>query len=95
MVEVIYITDVKNISPLIQLSEQIAKQEYEIKALADNQVKFQPNTFDFYRTITKAQANKRAEFHTDKSKEENSYRVVLKICTIPSTLKKSKLKLRN
>jgi hypothetical protein len=32
----IYITDVKNISPLIQLLEQIAKQQYEIKALADN-----------------------------------------------------------
>jgi hypothetical protein len=29
----IYITDVKNISPLIQLLEQIAKQHYEIKAL--------------------------------------------------------------
>jgi hypothetical protein len=36
----VYITDVKNISPLIQLLEQIAKQQYEIKALADNQVKF-------------------------------------------------------
>jgi hypothetical protein len=31
----IYITDVKNISPPIQLLEQIAKQQYEIKALAD------------------------------------------------------------
>jgi outer membrane cobalamin receptor len=33
----IYIPDVKIISPLIQLSEQIAKQQYEIKALQDNQ----------------------------------------------------------
>jgi hypothetical protein len=40
----IYITDFKNISPLIQLLEQIAKQQYEIKALADNQVKVQPKT---------------------------------------------------
>jgi hypothetical protein len=32
----IYITDVKNISPLLQLLEQIAKQQYDIKALADN-----------------------------------------------------------
>jgi hypothetical protein len=37
----IYITDVTNISPLIQLLEQIAKQQHEIKALADNQVKVQ------------------------------------------------------
>jgi hypothetical protein len=33
----IYITGVKNISPLIQLLEQIAKQQYKIKALGDNQ----------------------------------------------------------
>jgi hypothetical protein len=32
-------TDIKNISPLVQLLEQIAKQQYEIKALSDNQVK--------------------------------------------------------
>jgi hypothetical protein len=38
----IYITDVQNISPLIQLLDQMSKQHYEIKALADNQVKFQP-----------------------------------------------------
>jgi hypothetical protein len=36
-----YRTDVKNISPLIQLLEQIAKQQYEIKALADNQFRVQ------------------------------------------------------
>jgi hypothetical protein len=35
----IYITDVKNISSLIQLSEQIATQQYEIKAL-ENKLKF-------------------------------------------------------
>jgi hypothetical protein len=35
----IYITDVKVISSLIQILEQIAIQQYEIKALADNQVK--------------------------------------------------------
>jgi hypothetical protein len=40
----VYVTDLKNISPLIQLSEQIVKQQHEIKALADNQVKVQPNT---------------------------------------------------
>jgi hypothetical protein len=32
----IYITDIKNISPLLQLLEQIAKRQYEVKALADN-----------------------------------------------------------
>jgi hypothetical protein len=50
----IYITDVKNISTLIQLLEQIATQQYEIKAPADNQVEVQPKTSESYRTIIKA-----------------------------------------
>jgi hypothetical protein len=74
----IYITDVKNISPLIQLSEQIVKQQYEIIALADNQVKFQPKTSESYRTIIKALAENHTEFHTYKLKKGRSYRVVLK-----------------
>jgi hypothetical protein len=41
-----HITDVKNISPLIQLLEQIAKQEYKTKALTGNQVKVQPKTLN-------------------------------------------------
>jgi hypothetical protein len=40
----IYITHIKNISPLIHLLEKIAKQQYEIKALADNHVTVQPKT---------------------------------------------------
>jgi hypothetical protein len=40
----ICITDVTNISPLIQPQEQIAIWQYEVKALAHNQVKVQPKT---------------------------------------------------
>jgi hypothetical protein len=36
------VTDVKNISPLIQLLKHVAKQQYEVKSLAHNQVKVQP-----------------------------------------------------
>jgi hypothetical protein len=89
------ITDVTNISPLLQLLEQIAKQQYKIKALADNQVNIQPKTSEFYITNIKSLAKKRPQFHTHKLKEERRYKVVLKIYTTPSTLKKSKLKLRN
>jgi hypothetical protein len=75
----IYITDIKNISPLIQLFlEQITKQQYEIKAAADNQVKVQPKTSESYKTIIKSLAKKHVEFHIYKLKEERSYRVVLK-----------------
>jgi hypothetical protein len=90
----IYINDVTNISPLIQLLEQIALQQYEVTALAHNQVKVQPKTSESYTIIIKALAEKCTQFHTYKLKEERSYRVVLKICITPSTLKKSKLKLR-
>jgi hypothetical protein len=47
----IYINGVKNISPLIQLQEKIAKQKYGIKAQAHNEVKVQPKTSESYRTI--------------------------------------------
>jgi hypothetical protein len=79
----IYITDVTNISPLIQQLQQVAKQQYEIKALADSEVKVQPKTFESYRIIMKALAEKRTEFHTYKLKEETSCRVVLNMhCSI-------------
>jgi hypothetical protein len=61
-------THVKNISPLIQLLEQIAKQQHEIKALADNQVKFQSKTSESYRIIIKTLAEKHMEFHNYKLK---------------------------
>jgi hypothetical protein len=52
--------------------EQIAKLHHEIKALADNQVKVQPKTSESYRTITKALAEKRTQFHMYRLKEERS-----------------------
>jgi hypothetical protein len=54
----IYITDLTSISSLIQLLEPIAKQQYEIKALADNQVKFQSKTSESCKTIIKASVGK-------------------------------------
>jgi hypothetical protein len=68
----INITDVKNISPLKELSEQVVKQQYEIIALADKRVKFQPKTSESYRIIIEALAEKRTEFHIYKLKEERS-----------------------
>jgi hypothetical protein len=71
----IYIQDVTSIPPLFQLLEQVAAQQYETKALADNQVKVQPATTDSNGAITKVLAEK--QFLTYKPKEERSYRVVL------------------
>jgi hypothetical protein len=58
----IYIQDVTSIPPLLQLLEQVSAQQYETKALADNQVKVQPATTDSYRAITKALAEKQTVF---------------------------------
>jgi hypothetical protein len=71
-------TDVTNISPLMQLLEQIAIQQYEVKALAHNQVKVQPTTSESYRIIIKDLAEKRTHFYTYKIKEEKLYSSVKK-----------------
>jgi hypothetical protein len=74
----IFVSNVTTISPLIQLIEHIAKQQYDIKALSGNQIRVQPKTPDAYRTIVKALEEKNTTFHTYKPKDECSYRVVLK-----------------
>jgi hypothetical protein len=74
----IFVSDVTTILPLLQLPDQIVKQQCEIKALPDNQVRIQPKTPDSYRAIIKALAEKNTTFHTYKPKDERNYRVVLK-----------------
>jgi hypothetical protein len=74
----IYISNVTKISLLIQLLEQIAPSQYDLKALANHQIKVQPKTSDAYRNITKALIAKQTQFHTYQLKEERPYRVVLK-----------------
>jgi hypothetical protein len=76
----VYVSDVTTVSPLIQLLEQIAQQQYEFKALSNNQIKIQPKTSESYRsrTITQALTEKRTEFHTYRLKEERNYGVVIK-----------------
>jgi hypothetical protein len=55
---------------MTHLWEQIAKEQYEIKALANNQVKVQPKTAECYSTIVKTLAERRTELDTYKLKEE-------------------------
>jgi hypothetical protein len=74
----IYITNVTSIPPLSQLLDQIVPKLYEIKALAQNQVKVQPKSSNSYRIITKALNDRNTPFHTYKPKEERTYRGVLK-----------------
>jgi hypothetical protein len=74
----IFASDVTTILPLLQLLYQIVKQQYEIKALPDNQVRIQPKTPDSYRVIIKVLAEKNTPFHIYKPKDEQNYRVMLK-----------------
>ena len=74
----IFVYGVQNISPLIQLLDQVAKLQYEIKALNSNQVRVQPKSSEHYRIIIKALSEKHTEFHTYKLKEERGYKVVLR-----------------
>jgi hypothetical protein len=74
----IFVSDVSTILPLLQLLDQIVKQQYEIKALPDNQVRIQPKTPDSYGTIINALTENNTIFHTYKPKDEGNYRVVLK-----------------
>jgi hypothetical protein len=62
-------------SPPIQLLEEIAIQQYEVKALSYNQVKVQPKTSESYRIIIKILTEERTHSHTYKLKEERRYRV--------------------
>jgi hypothetical protein len=73
----IYVSDVTTISPLIRLLEQTVRNQYELKAITNNQIKIQPKTSEDYRTIIKALADKKTEFHTYRPKEERNYKVVL------------------
>jgi hypothetical protein len=69
---------VKNITPLTNLLNRIAKDNYKLKVLNFDQVKLQPNTSEGYTTITKALIEKKTEFHTYEPKSERNFRVVLK-----------------
>jgi hypothetical protein len=47
----VYVTGAQNISPILQLLEQMAKEQCEIEALAYNQVKIHPKTTECYGAI--------------------------------------------
>jgi hypothetical protein len=74
----IFIPGVKNIKPLIELLNEIAKDKYLVKTLYNDQVKVQPTERSLYTTVVKALVEKDTEFHTYKPKQERSFCVVLK-----------------
>jgi hypothetical protein len=74
----IYVAGVKYIQPLIQLLDELAKDNYITKTLRHDQVKIQPLKSEVYSTILKALMEKNTEFYTYKPKKDKTFRVVLK-----------------
>jgi len=78
----ILVTRIANITPLTILLERIANNEYDqnrIKIVNSIQVKIQFKIFIKYILIIKELQVRSTDFHTYKTKEERSDRVVLKI----------------
>lgn len=67
-----------NIKPLTDTLKTIASNEYEIKTLANGQVKILPKTSEKYTLIVKALIEKNAEFHTYQLQENRSFKTVLR-----------------
>ena len=74
----IFISGVKNIKPLTETLNTIAKDKYLLKTLHNDQVKVQPTESSVYTTIVKSLIDKNTEFHTYKPRQDRSFRVVLK-----------------
>lgn len=74
----IYVARVNNINLLTQTLTNIAKDQYTIKTLHDDQIRIQPTSAETYSIIVKKLLAKKTEFHTYKSKKEKSFKVILR-----------------
>lgn len=62
----------------MNLLNEKARDDYEIKILRDHQVKIQPTSIQAYETVVNELQGRGTEFHTYKPKQDRSFRVVLK-----------------
>lgn len=60
----ICVNRVNNIQPLINLLNDVIRDDYEIKVLKDEMVKIQPKTIESYKTVMKELKLKNTEFYT-------------------------------
>lgn len=74
----IFIAGVKNIQPLNQLLNTIAKDKHLIRVLNEEQVKVQAQTNEIYDNIVKALDEKQTEYHTYRKKQDKPFRVVIR-----------------
>ena len=74
----IFVDQVSNIQPLIQLLNEKVPKQYELKIIKANDVKIQPLTDEAYSSIVKDLEEKQTQFFTFKPKNERSFRTILK-----------------
>ena len=74
----IFVSGVSVIKPLIDLLNEIAKDNYNIKVLPNNEVKIQPSSSEKFIPIVEALKKKNTEFHTFQRKQDRSFKVVLR-----------------
>lgn len=74
----IFVSGVEDINPLIEVLNNIAKDNYIIKSLSNDEVKIQPKVSEKYTAIVAALMERKTDFHTYKPKQDRSFRVVLK-----------------
>ena len=72
-----FISGVGNITPLINLLNAIAKDNYYIKVQSQEQVRVQAKTIETYDKIIESLKEKNTEYHTYQKKQEKSFKVVL------------------
>ena len=73
-----FIDKVSNIQPLTEMLDKVAHANYEIKILQNERVKIQAKAHEAYSAIYKELKSRDTEFFTYKTKQERSFRVVLK-----------------
>lgn len=74
----IYIAGVSNIKPLTDLLDEFIATEYVIKTINEEQIRVQIMNPQMYAIIVKELIARKPEFHTYKSKQDRSFRVVLR-----------------
>lgn len=74
----IFVDNVSNIQPLISLLDKVAKNQFELKNLKNQQVKIIPKNPETYKKILSELEKKNTEFFTYKLKEERSFKVILR-----------------
>lgn len=74
----IFVHGVNNITPLTDLADSIAKDEYTIKLIGGSQAKIQLKSSVKYVMLTNELKNRNTEFHSFQHKKNRLFKVVIK-----------------